>query len=88
MEHRAKAVLQNCCKPMELCKTKAQNGFTTSNWRGYLAHTPWNTLLLPHVGGGGARWAIFLCNQRNIGRRAARRQRTKNPPTLVVGHIA
>ena len=52
MEHKAKAVLQNCCKTIWDCvlKTKAKNGFTHLKIGGYRASTPWDTFLLAHVG--------------------------------------
>ena len=31
---------------MDLCKTKAKNGFINLKIEGYLAYTPWDTLLL------------------------------------------
>ena len=39
-------VAKNCDKTMELCKTKAKNGFINLKIEGYLAYTPWDTLLL------------------------------------------
>ena len=42
-------VAKNCCKTMELCKPKAKNGFINLTIEGYLAYTPWDTLLLALV---------------------------------------
>ena len=41
---------KKCCKVMELCKTKAKNGFIGLKLGGYLAYTPRDTLLLALVG--------------------------------------
>ena len=62
---------------MEWHKTKAQNGFINLKVGGYLAYTPWDTLLL--VLGGGGR-ACFLCTRQNIGRHAARCARAVRIP--------
>ena len=56
-------------KTMELCKTKAKNGFTHLKIGECLASTPSDTLLLALV--GWSRWATFLCGQHNIRHRAA-----------------
>ena len=52
---------------MELCKTKAQTGFSNLKIGGYLAYTPWGT----PVGScrGRRRRACFLFSQ-NVGRPA------------------
>ena len=40
----------NCCKTVELCKTKAKTRFLNLKIGGYRAYTPWGTLLLALVG--------------------------------------
>ena len=46
-------VAMRTCKMMDLCKKKAKNGFSCLKTGGYLAYTPWDTLLLALLGGGG-----------------------------------
>ena len=75
---------KNPCKTMELFQTKAKNGFGNLEVGGYLAYTPWETLLSA-LGGRGVDGPVFLCDQQNIGRRAARHARAvqTTPHTAV-----
>ena len=43
-------VAKTCCKAVESRKPKAKNGFLNLKIGGYLAYTPWDTLLLALVG--------------------------------------
>ena len=79
-------VAKNCCKTMELCKTKAKNGFINLEIGGYLAYTPWDTLLLQ----GGLGRPFFLRSYQNIRRRAARRAPVRMFPLRLIalpGHL-
>ena len=49
-------------KTMELCKNEAKTVSSNFKIGGCLAYTPWNTLLLAHVGGGVDPF-FFVCNQ-------------------------
>ena len=57
-------VAKNTCKTMKLCKTKAKNVLSNLKVGGYLAYTPWDTLLLALVGRGVDRPVFFCINDK------------------------